>query len=228
VVVTLQESAMATDESLSFERRARSRNPQGEGGRLRQELIAAAGRLLAGGVAPEALSLRAVAREAGVSAPSVYLQFESKDTLLRAVVSEQFALFQRAIEEGVATGRDPATRLLNGCLAYCRFAVAHPGSYRVIFETPLPSWPDVPVAELPGMEAFQLLVDAVAGCIAVGVAAPGDPFAIATDIWVALHGTVTLRQRLPGFPWPDLETQLAGILGALIRLDAPNVEPDRD
>jgi AcrR family transcriptional regulator len=193
----------------------RVRNPLGEGGRLREELIAAAGRLLAVGSEPESLSLRAVAREAGVSAPSVYLQFESKDALLRAVVSAHFARFQRAIEDGLAAGVDPATRLFNGCLAYCRFAVEQPGSYRVIFETPLPPWSDLAVAELPGMSAFQVLVDGVAACIDAGQARPGDPFQIATDIWVALHGMVTLRQRLTGFPWPVLELQLGRMLGAL-------------
>jgi AcrR family transcriptional regulator len=196
-------------------RPTRTRNPFGEGTRLRDELIEAAGRLLASGVDPEALSLRAVAREAGVAAPSVYLQFDSKEALLQAVKATHFARFQAAIEAGMAPGADPATRLFNGCLAYCRYAVEQPGSYRVIFETPLRPSPDLAVAELPGMAAFQLLVDGVAACIAAGQARAGDPFRIATDIWVALHGMVTLRQRLTSFPWPDLEEQLAGILSAL-------------
>jgi AcrR family transcriptional regulator len=197
----------------------RPRNPLGEGARLHDELIAAAGRLLAAGGNPESLTLRAVAREAGIAAPSVYLQFENKDALLRAVVVANFAHFQRAIEVGVASGDDAMTRLRNGCLAYCRYAAEQPGSYRVIFETSLPSWSDLAAAELPGMAAFQLLVDAVAACIKAGVARPADPFQVATDIWVALHGMATLRQRLPGFPWPDLETQLERILRALIGHD---------
>lgn len=206
---------MAIDRDASGGTKERSRNPTGEGSRLRDELIAAAGRLLAAGGDPESLTLRGVAREAGISAPSVYLQFESKDALLRAVVSEHFSLFHRTVAEGLATGNDAASRLLNGCLAYGRFAAEQPGSYRVIFETVLPSWPDLAVAELPGMEAFQILVDGVAACIDAGVAQPGDPFQIATDIWVALHGMVSLRQHLTGFPWPEMDRQLNGILQAL-------------
>ena len=202
----------------------RERNPFGEGGHLGDELIDAAGRLLAAGCDPEALSLRAVAREAGVAAPSVYLQFESKDALLHAVKAAHFARFHAAIEEGMANGSDPATRLFNGCLAYCRFAVEQPGSYRVIFETPSPPRPNLPVAELPGMAAFQLLVDGVAACIAAGQSPPGDPFRIATDVWVALHGMVTLRQRLTSFPWPDLAAQLGGLIGALAGVDVLHVD----
>lgn len=196
-------------------KRARARNPAGEGSRLRDELIAAAGRLLACGGDPEALTLRAVAREAGISAPSVYLRFESKDALLTAVVSANFAQFQQAIEAAIATGTDPATRLFNGCRAYGRFANEHPGAFRVIFELPLPEWTEIREEHLPGMSAFQVLVDSVAACIESGVANPGDPFAISTDIWSALHGMATLRNNLPGFPWPDVDRQLAGILQAL-------------
>jgi AcrR family transcriptional regulator len=196
---------------------------------LREELIAAAGRLLTDGGDPDALSLRAVAREAGVAAPSVYLQFENKDALLQAVVLEHFALFRRAIEASVDEADMPAPRLFEGCLAYCRFAIEHPGSYRIIFETPLPKWPTLPTHELPGMDTFQILVDGVAGCIAAGIARPDDPVRIATDIWVALHGMVSLRARLPGFPWPPIEPQLADILYALagIPRTTPLIEEER-
>jgi AcrR family transcriptional regulator len=196
-------------------RQSRTRNPVGEGNRLRVELLAAAGRLLAAKGDPEAVTLRAVAREAGVAAPSVYLQFADRDALLQAVFVEHFAEFQQAIEAAGATSDDPATRLLRGCLAYLRFAEERPGSYRVIFETTYPRWPELTTAELPGMSAFQVLVDGVAACIEAGQARPGDPFQMATDIWVAMHGMASLRHRLSAFPWPALERQLIGFLHAL-------------
>jgi peroxiredoxin/AcrR family transcriptional regulator len=156
-----------------------------------------------------------VAREAGVAAPSVYLQFANKDELLLAVVVEHFAAFQRVIEDAIAPISDPAAGLYAGCLAYCRFGQEHPGSYRIIFELPLPRWSDLPTGELPGMSAFAVLVAGVAECIAAGVARPGDPERIATDIWMALHGMVSLRRHLTGFPWPDIEEQLRDILQAM-------------
>ncbi len=194
--------------------RTRERNPQGEGGRLRDDLIAAAGRLLAAGGDVDALSLRGVAREAGVAAPSVYLHFASKEALLRAIVGAHFTALQRAIETGVASGNDPASRLLAGCLAYCRYAVAQPGSYQLLFNTPRADIKDPEFAGTSGAAAFQTLVDGVAACIAAGVARPGDAFRIATDIWSALHGTASLRRATTGFPWPPLEDQVRGILEA--------------
>ena len=193
---------------------ARTRNPQGEGFRLRQELIAAAGRLLASGADVEDLSLRGVAREAGIAAPSVYLHFPNKEALLHAVVDEHFAALRHAIEAGSATAHDAASGLLAGCLAYCRYAVEHPGSYRILFITPRPSHPGSGFAGSEGAVAFQTLVDGVAECIAAGIARPGDPFRIATDIWTALHGAASLRSVSPGFPWPPLDDQVRGILEA--------------
>ena len=208
--------------------RARERSPQGEGARLRDELIAAAGRLLAADVDVESLSLRAVAREAGVAAPSVYLHFASKEALLRAVVSAHFTALQGAIETALASAHDPTSRLLAGCLAYCRYAMEHPGSYQLLFNTPRPNVRDPNFAGTSGAAAFQTLADGVAACIAAGVGRPGDPFRIATDIWSALHGTVSLRRATAGFPWPLLEDQVRGILEAFAGIPYGNRFTDEE
>ena len=193
---------------------ARTRNPQGDGFKLRQELIAAAGRLLTSGADFESLSLRGVAREAGVAAPSVYLHFASKAALLRDVQAVHFAALQHAIEQGSDGISDPSAALLAGCLAYCRYAVEQPGSYRILFATPGPSAFAASSEDRVGASAFQTLVDGVAECIASGVARPGDPFRIASDIWPALHGIVTLRRAYVEFPWPPLDDQVRSILEA--------------
>jgi AcrR family transcriptional regulator len=192
----------------------RTRNPQGEGFRLRQELIAAAGRLLASGADIETLSLRGMAREAGVAAPSVYLHFSNKEALLQAVVDEHFAALRQAIETGSAGAQDAASGLLAGCLAYCRYAEEQPGSYRILFNTPrlMPSGSEF--AGSKAAAAFQTLVDGIAESIDTGIARPGDPFRIATDIWPTLHGIASLRMTTPGFPWPQVEDQVRGILEA--------------
>jgi AcrR family transcriptional regulator len=118
------------------------------------------------------------------------------------------------VETGVASGYDPASRLLAGCLAYCRYAVEQPRSYQLLFNTPRPDIKDPAFAGTSGAAAFQVLVDGVAACIAAGAARPGDLFRIATDIWSALHGAASLRRATAGFPWPPLEEQVRGILEA--------------
>jgi AcrR family transcriptional regulator len=172
-----------------------------------------------------------VAREAGVAPPSVYLHFASKEELLRAVVSAHFTALQQAIETGVASAHEPTSRLLAGCLAYCHYAAKHPGSYQLLFNTPRPEIKEPGFAGTSGAAAFQTLADGVASCMAAGVAHPGDPFRIATDIWSALHGMTSLRRVTAGFPWPPLEDQVRGILEAFTGIpyrDHPTAEEKAD
>jgi AcrR family transcriptional regulator len=189
----------------------RERNAHGSGQRLRQELMDAADRLLAAGATSESLTLRAVAREAGVAAPSVYLQFESKDTLIDAVVANRFQQLAELVTTSLAGETDPYTRLLRGCEAYVAFAQEHPSAYRMIFEITIPVRdPDA----LTGRDVFQILVDAVRACLPAERASPEEAFATAIDIWVAMHGMVSLRRHLPAFPWPDTTEQLIGVFTA--------------
>ncbi len=60
--------------------------------------------------------------------------------------------------------------------------------------------------DTPGRRAFQVLVQAVEACEAAGAAtATGDPFRLASLVWAAEHGLVSLRLSRPQFPWSDLD-----------------------
>ena len=116
----------------------RRRNPRGQGDRLRADIIEAASRLLADPAAPP-LTLRGVARAAGVAATSVYLHFADTDELVLAVADQHFSAMlaaEQAARDAAATPRD-AVRAM--ALAYCDFGLANPGLYLVMFASPLPS-----------------------------------------------------------------------------------------
>jgi AcrR family transcriptional regulator len=209
-------------------RSRRPRNPQGQGGKLRADLIAAADRILARTGDVAGLSLRAVAREIGIATPSIYLHFADKDALVRAVLDARFAELGAAVRAAVLAADGPGAQLLAGCLAYCRFGMDQPNAYRVLFgRAPRP---DAPVDAAPdsslGASTFDLLVQGVAVCIRSGAAPEGDPLRIATGVWTALHGIVSLRGSLPNFPWPSLDQQVADVLSGLVRLRHNPVESD--
>jgi len=162
----------------------------------------------------EAVTLRAVAREAGIAAPSIYAHFPDRDAVLMAVVARVFDELTEAIKKGQkSAGQDPAGRLIAGCEAYVAFGLEHPARYGVVFSTQRPATPDYPkrVPTGPdgrplleyGAETFALLVQDIEDCVTAGVSASTDPVADATAVWVAMHGTVSLRTALPRFPWPD-------------------------
>ncbi|RYF62338.1 MAG: TetR/AcrR family transcriptional regulator, partial [Cytophagaceae bacterium] len=61
----------ADETGTSGSRSTRARNPRGSGARLRGEIVAAAATLIARTGSDQAVTLRSVAREVGISAPSI-------------------------------------------------------------------------------------------------------------------------------------------------------------
>ena len=112
------------------QRPSRQRNPRGQGERLRDDIIEAASRLMADPAAPP-LTLRAVAREVGVAATSVYLHFADIESLTLAVAERRYGELVRIQDEAREQNSDPWQRLRAGCLAYCEFGLMHQGHYQV-------------------------------------------------------------------------------------------------
>jgi AcrR family transcriptional regulator len=193
---------------------ARQRNPRGQGERLRDDIIEAASRLMAEPGAPP-LTLRAVAREVGVAATSVYLHFDDIESLVLAVADRRFGELVRLQAEAREVSADPRQQLRAGCLAYCEFGLAHPGHYQVMFTNPLPMPADMTPRQFPGWRAFQQLIDVVARCMDTG---PGDERALFTAqlIWQQLHGIVSLRISRPRFGWPPLSETVTEAVDRLL------------
>ena len=198
---------------------ARQRNPRGQGARLRDDIIEAASRLLANPAAPP-LTLRAVAREAGVAATSVYLHFADVESLTLAVAERRFGELIDLQDAAREQSPDPCQQVRDGCLAYCEFGLAHPGHYQVMFANPLPIPEDMPPEALPGLVAFRRLIDAVARCIGAQPAdkqpAGEQAFSTALLIWQQLHGIVSLRISRSLFPWPPLAETVAEAVDRLL------------
>jgi AcrR family transcriptional regulator len=193
---------------------ARQRNPRGQGERLRDDIIEAASRLLADPSASP-LTLRAVAREAGVAATSVYLHFADLESLVLAVAQRRFGELVQLQEESRDESLDPCQQVRAGCLAYCEFGLAHQGHYQVMFANPLPMPADMPAEQFPGFVAFRLLLDSVARCIGAE-STEERAFFTALLIWQQLHGIVSLRISRPRFPWPSLAETVAGAVDRLL------------
>src|SRR5438067_10529970 len=96
-------------------------------GDLRRALMDAARRLLET-EGPAAMSLRAVAREAGVSPAAPYHHFKDKSELMGAIVSEGWALLGDAMFEAHAAHPDDSLAVI---MSYVRFARSRPALYRV-------------------------------------------------------------------------------------------------
>jgi AcrR family transcriptional regulator len=181
----------------------RTRNRRGEGARLREEILSATARLIEEG-GQDAVSLRAIARRAGITAPSIYAHFEDLDDVLEAVVANTFDALADHLRRGVQGHTDPVARCRATCLAYVAFGHEHPQQYAILFSRniELPTKVEKTVDNMIGGEAFAFLLDGLRDCIAAGQSVSTQPIQDATALWVALHGYVTLQAAVPDFPWP--------------------------
>jgi AcrR family transcriptional regulator len=219
--------------------RRRQRNARGQGARLTGDIVAGALAVIEREGSAEAVTLRAVAREVGIAAPSIYAHFPDRDAILRAVIAQIFDELAAAIRQGEeAAGADPVGRLIAGCEAYVSFGLADPARYGVLFsarrmasqdyEPACPPGPDGRPALAQGADAFALLVTGIEDCVSAGVCASTDPMADATALWVGLHGTVSLRSALTGrFPWPDLHEFVRNLVLTLGKVTVPGAAQKR-
>ena len=101
-------------------------------GDLRRALILAAERVLERD-GPQALSLRAVAREAGVSPAAPYHHFKDKSDLMLAIAGAGFEGLSDAMRAAVEA--DAEKKLTTIGVAYVRFARDNPALYRVMYDS---------------------------------------------------------------------------------------------
>lgn len=172
-------------------------NRRGEGGRLRDDLVDAATALVTEAGHARDLSLRAVARRVGIATTSVYPHFADVDALKVAVAERGHAELDRYRREAAPDLADPAAGLLARCRGYGRFAVEHPGYYRIMFGPELPDQLAYDAPDSPGRRALTGLAESIRRC-----SAGADSHELAVLVWGALHGLASLRIDRPHFPWP--------------------------
>ncbi|MFI6980340.1 TetR/AcrR family transcriptional regulator [Embleya sp. NPDC050154] len=185
----------------------RRRNRRGQGALLRDDILAAATALIERDGHSGDVTLRRIAREAAITAPSIYAHFNDLDDILDTVLNGYFDDLQAAIAAAAAEETEADRSLLAGCRAYARFAMDRPGRYRALFHRMRPpnTDPAEPAPAMPSrMDVFQTLIDAIAATAAAGRSAGTDPFEDALAVWAAMHGAILLRMTAPVFDWPPL------------------------
>ncbi|NED74801.1 TetR/AcrR family transcriptional regulator [Streptomyces sp. SID9944] len=190
----------------------RGRNPRGQGERLRGEIVEAALRLLDELADDQALSLRAVAREVGIAATSVYLHFADRDTLVLAALEHCYAHLLRAVADAESDAADPVAALRARTAVLGAWSREHPGLYKVLHESTLNRRTDMSFKE----EMAKHTTAAIRRCMDAGLAPRGDAETVSLDLRTAVHGAVSLRVNQPDLPWPPLEDQVDRFLVKLV------------
>ena len=191
----------------------RNRNRRGQGELLRREIIDAALRMLNELGDDEALSLRAVAREVGIAATSVYIHFSDRDELVFAALERCTADLLRDLDEAEASGGDdPVQRLRARLLFLGTWVQEYAGLYKVLHESTLNRRMHLVSKEQLAIRATA----AVQACMDAGLAPADDAAAVAFDLRSAVHGAVSIRINEPEADLPPLADQIDRFLVKLV------------
>ena len=163
---------------------------------MRQAILAAARARLATDGGP-GLSLRAVARDVGLSSSAVYRYFRSRDELLTALIIGAYDSLGEAVEraEAAVDRADFPGRWRAWGHAARAWAVANPHAWALIFGSPIPGYAaphdTIPAAARAPMVLVGLLADAAAvGALRHQRALPGDGEASVAPLLLVVPPTV--------------------------------------
>lgn len=164
------------------------------------------------------LSLREVARRAGLSHAAPYRHFPDRGDFLVALAARCLAEFVQGQRAAAAPHDEPGAALLAAGAAYVGYGVAHPHAFALIFD-PAVSPPGSPPQELAPLiaEHTGLLADLVDRAQRAGrLRVQGLPDALAAALWSLVHGVAVLVNagRLPVDATP-------GVLAAMVTEPPP-------
>lgn len=178
-----------------------------------EEITATARRLLVE-QGPEAASLRAIAREMGMTAPGLYRYYSSREELLRHVIAEIFRELATDIHRAIDAAVEPpapageakqparlALKMVAACREFRRWALNHKDEFALLFGVPLPEIDDgrFDIAEQCALEFA------------------GTFYTLFLELWEAIHFPVPAASQID----PGLRAQLERFRGTL-RTDAPD------
>ena len=184
---------------------------------FRERLCEAAERLFAER-GPDAVTMRQLAAELGVSPMTPYRYFADKEDILAAVRTNGFNRFALALEEAYANAVGARAKGAAVGEAYLNFAFEHPQTYKAMFDLNQPHEQNYPELVAAGLRARATMTQYVHNLVADGVLA-GDPEEIGRMFWAAAHGAVVLELsgKIPAGTARVLHHHLNGALAKGLR-----------
>src|SRR5215467_15631226 len=182
-----------------------------------------------------AVSLRRVAREAGVSPGAPYHHFADRSALLAAIAAQGHQLLEQRLRRAREQAPTAARALAAMIETYVAFARAHPAHVHLMLRGELARADKNPEMQAAGEGAIQLLTEVVQDCQREGSAPPGDPSPLVAMVWALAVGIVTLWLDGPlegrcvslGTTPQELTSQIAALLETLLTRPAGQAQAHR-
>ncbi|MBG0788331.1 MAG: TetR/AcrR family transcriptional regulator, partial [Anaerolineaceae bacterium] len=139
------------------------------------------------------LSLRKVARQAGVSHAAPYAHFADKQALIAAISTEGYKqLYSRIAQVHKDYTGDPAKLLIEIAWAYIDFGLNEPDQFKLMFSSVLEMEKEYPEFVLYSQKTFSQIINVIGACQKARILRQGPSDLTAVSIWSAVHGLVML------------------------------------
>lgn len=147
----------------------------------------------------KSLSMRKIAKQANVTATSIYLYFESKDHLLHTLIEESIEELSRYIENRALPLTDTVERFEAIIKAYVEFGMNYPEKYEIIYMVRPEAMARYPKEKFrKARRCYELLVETIEDGVSKNMMEVSQPLTAAYSVWAQLHGivSVVLNKRL--------------------------------
>jgi len=140
-----------------------------------------------------ALSLRKVARKAGVSHAAPYAHFADKQALVAAISTEGYKEIYEKVYDAVQRHQgEPLRQLVEAAWAYVEFALTDPDHFKITLSGVVEKEKDYPAFVEIAQKSFNLVVELVAAGQRAGILHEGPPDLVAVSVWGLVHGFALL------------------------------------
>jgi AcrR family transcriptional regulator len=136
------------------------------------------------------VSLRRVAREAGVSPGAPYHHFADRSALLAAIALQGYEVLEGRLRSAREKAPTAVRALGSLIVAYVGFARDHPAHIHLMLRGELAQLDKDPETRAAGAGAIRLLTEVVQECQTEGSAPPGDPELLVAAVWALSVGIV--------------------------------------
>jgi AcrR family transcriptional regulator len=142
---------------------------------------------------PNEISLRELARIAGVSQAAPYRHFRDKDDLLAELARQGFDMISQFMRETILRCKDDALKMFYECgLAYFRMGLNHPQHFKLMFNSEVKASDKYPALQIAASQTLAIIRDMVVYCQRHKVFGEGDPLHIAFHCWSVVNGFTSL------------------------------------
>ncbi|MBL4800330.1 MAG: TetR/AcrR family transcriptional regulator [Emcibacter sp.] len=138
------------------------------------------------------LSLRALARKAGVSQTAPYRHFKDKEALIAALKEEGMRKLGEGMQKLMEEEKDPLQRLQKLGMRYVQFAEKYPAHFKIMFEYELGDYDKYTELHNVSDNGFSCLQRTVNECLALPGARKVAPAVAQFSAWSMVHGLSVL------------------------------------